>query len=69
MPLGRDGIPLGTQRFHVHSPRTAFRITAVTEDLDMLEGHLRRLLSLTELDAIQWINLNHADIQFKTLGR
>ncbi len=31
------------------------------------ESHLRRLLALTDLRAMQWINLNHTDIQFVTL--
>ncbi len=29
LQLYRDGIPLGTQRFHVHAPKIAFRVTAV----------------------------------------
>ena len=67
LPLHRDGLSLGTQRFHVHSPGTAFRITAVTERAEATESHLRRLLALTELQALQWINLSHAHIQFVTL--
>lgn len=66
-PLSRNGISLGTQRFHVHSPRLAFRVTAVTEQIEAMETHLRRLMALTELEAMQWINLNHAEIQFVTI--
>ncbi len=67
-PLRRNGISLGTQRFHVHSPEVAFRVTAVTEQVGTMETHLRRLLSLTELRALHWINLNHAEIQFVTIA-
>ena len=65
--LRRAGIDLGTQRMFVHTPGVAFRLTAVTEDQQFVESHLRRLLALTELKAIQWINLNHARIEFTTL--
>ena len=33
------------------------------------ESHLQRLLALTDLRAMQWINLNHTEIQFITLTR
>jgi hypothetical protein len=51
----------------VHAPGLAFRLTAVTEDPHHVESHLRRLLALTDLKAIQWINLNHARIEFTTI--
>ncbi|HNQ73987.1 MAG TPA: GxxExxY protein [Verrucomicrobiota bacterium] len=65
--LSRSGIDLGGQRMMVHSPGTAFRLTAVTEGQQHVESHLRRLLALTSLKAIQWINLNHAKIEFVTI--
>lgn len=69
MPLAREGVSLGTQRFHVHSPGVAFRITAETKQIADTESHLRRLLNVTQLDAIQWINLNRADIQLTTVKK
>jgi len=69
VPLHRNGLALGTQRFHVHSPGTAFRVTAVSDGAEGIEAHLRRLLALTDLQAIQWINLDHADIRLVTLTR
>jgi GxxExxY protein len=69
LPLHRDGLSLGAQRFLVHSAGTAFRVTAVTEGAEGIEAHLRRLLALTDLQAIQWINLDHADIHFVSLTR
>ena len=47
----------------------AFRLTALTDGISAQEPHLRRLLALTDLKAMQWINLNHAEIQFVTLTR
>ena len=67
--LARNGMVLATQRFLVHSKGVAFRLTALTDGLSAQESHLRRLLALTDLRAMQWINLNHAEIQFVTLIR
>ena len=67
LPSSRDGIPLGTQRFHVHSPGVAFHVTAVNENVEAMESHLGRLLALTDLHALQWINLNH-NIVFRTVS-
>jgi len=69
VPLSRNGTELGTQRFTVHASGIAFRLTAFTEDQIGVENHLRRLLALTDLRALQWINLNHARIELRTLMR
>lgn len=66
--LSRNGINLASQKMFVHTLGVAFRLTAVTEDQQHVESHLRRLLNLTELRAIQWINLNHARIEFTTIN-
>lgn len=67
--LRRAGLDLGRQRMFAHAPDTAFRITAYTESQSFVESHLRRLLALTDLQAIQWINLNHAQIEFTTVTK
>ena len=69
LSLRRGELDLGRQRMFVHAPGVAFRITAYTESQSYIESHLRRLLALTDLKAIQWINLNHAQIEFITLQR
>jgi hypothetical protein len=51
----------------LHAPGVAFRLTAITQQQSYFEAHLRRLLALTDLKAIQWINLNHSQIEFTTL--
>jgi hypothetical protein len=53
----------------VHAPGVAFRITAYTESQGHIESHLRRLLALTDLKAIQWINLNYAQSEFTTIQK
>lgn len=67
--LRRGELALGTQRMFLHSPEVAFRVTGFTEGQDYLESHLSRLFALTNLKAIQWINLNHTQIEFTTLAR
>ncbi len=67
--LRRNELDLGRQRMFVHAPGLAFRITAYTESQNYIESHLRRLLALTDIKAIQWINLNHAQIEFTTIQR
>lgn len=69
VPLSRDGILLGNQTFLLLAPDVAFRMTAVTECRSNIEAHLRRSLALTPLQALQWINFNHATIDLVTLFR
>jgi GxxExxY protein len=66
--LVRGELELGTQRLLVYAPGVAFRLTAFTETQEFVEPHLFRLLALTGLNAFQWINLNHAQIEFTTLS-
>jgi GxxExxY protein len=63
------GLELGSQRMLLHAPAVAFRITAYTAGRSQVKSNLRRLLALTDLDALQWINLNHAQIEFTTLEK
>jgi GxxExxY protein len=67
--LHRGGLDLGVQRMIIHVPGIAFRVTAFTESQGYIETQLRRLLALTDLKAIQWINLNHAKIEFTTIKK
>lgn len=67
--LRRGQLSLGTQRMFTHAPDVAFRITAYTESQSHVESHFHRLLALTNLKAIQWINLNHAQIEFTTIQK
>ena len=69
LPLYRAGISLGTQRFLCHAPKVGFRLSGFTSGIDTAEAQLRRLLALTDLQAIQWINLNRSEIRMTTLLR
>ncbi|MGH9838086.1 MAG: hypothetical protein ACREEM_04805, partial [Blastocatellia bacterium] len=63
----RDGIELGTHPVQCHADKVAFVITTLSESANAYEQHLRRLLSFTSLRGMQWMNLNHAEIEFVTL--
>jgi hypothetical protein len=67
--LRREVVSLGRQRMLIHAPETAFRITAYTQNVSHIESQLRRLLTITDLKAVQWINLNHTRIEFTTIKK
>ena len=69
VPLTRGHCPLGSQRLHVIRNSTAFLVTAFTKDHEIHEQSFQKLLRLTPLDGLQWINLSHAKIQFITLTK
>lgn len=69
IPLRRDGFALGTQSFNLLNPETAFRLSALHEDLSHYEQQLRALLCLSPLRSLQWVNLGRQDIRFMTLTR
>jgi hypothetical protein len=65
--LVRAGHPIGTHRIQQHAPDLCFHVSAVTKELPAYHSHLNRLLKLTGLRGMQWINLAHHQIQFVTL--
>ncbi|HEY6170567.1 MAG TPA: hypothetical protein VI454_21210, partial [Verrucomicrobiae bacterium] len=64
--FGND-VSLGTQRLRLAAPRVAFKLTALTDQLDAFESHARRLFAHTQLEAILWINLTRELVRFATL--
>jgi hypothetical protein len=69
LPMTREGVFLGTQSFHLLSPETAFRISALHESTANLEHSLRSLLSLSPLRVLHWINLGRSKIQLISLTK
>ena len=67
VPVIRDGREIGVQPAHLLGPDTAFKITALPDQLIPAEEHLRRFLHHTTLRRIQWVNLFHHDVQFISL--
>ncbi len=67
VPMTRGEIPLGNQRLYLFSHDAAFRITGFKHDLAAQEAHLRRMLELTPLNAIHWINLCRDEASLVTI--
>jgi len=58
---------IGKHNFHLLNNTTAFDISAITKRKKYYENNLQKLLAYSSLKVIQWINLNHNNIEFKTL--
>ncbi len=69
LDVDADGTHLGTHPVQMHSPEHAFAVTAFTRNPSLHRKHLDALLNHTRLQAIQWINLNHSQIEITTLER
>jgi GxxExxY protein len=69
VPLTRGEVRLGTQRWFLLNPETAFWVTGLTEGTADYEQHLRALLGLTPLRTIQWVNLARQHVRLASLTR
>jgi GxxExxY protein len=67
VPVGLDEIELGSHAVNSHAEGLFFLVTAFTGALECQHGHIRRLLALTRLRAVQWFNLNHTTVQSQTI--
>ena len=69
IPIFSNGLQIGTQKAHMLSERSAYKITALTKDTDAYRDELRRFLRYTKLEYIHWANLNNHEIVFETVAR
>jgi GxxExxY protein len=70
VPLARAGFPLGTQTATVLTDSIAFRMTALAADArEGYESQLRRVLALTSLTTLHWVNLHHHEVQLVTISK
>ncbi len=67
VPVIRDGVTLGKHRVQCHADDMFFFVTALNRELAQYSIQLRRLLQLTGFKAAQWVNINHATVQFITV--
>lgn len=67
LPVLHHGLSLGNQRFHLMEKDAAFRITAFENDCQGYQIQLLRLLRLSPLKAIHWINIAHGKLAFTSL--
>lgn len=69
LPLHRNGVCLGNQRFQLASPVTGFTLTAMSKNTAAYQPQLVRLLQHSPLRAIHWINIAHHTVVFNTIPR
>lgn len=69
VPVHSGSRLVGEQPVHLLTRDTAFAITAVTGNRAAMQEHQIRFLKHTPLRFIQWINLNHHEIEFTTLAK
>lgn len=60
---------LGTHLLQLHGAEHAFTVTALTRNQTLFRNHIDTLLTHTDLQAIQWINLNHARVEITTVEK
>jgi len=68
-PMIVGGRVLGKQSFQMCAQDEAFRVTMLTQRLQVYRTSLQKLFALTDLKALHWINLNRHEIQFSSLIR
>lgn len=69
LPLQRDDVFLGNQRFLLASTDMAFKLTALTEQTTAFRGQLSRLIRYSPLQAIHWLNIHHEVVCLTTISR
>ena len=67
VPVYSHGEMIGCQEMRLIADDIAFAVTTATHHPGSLLEHQRRFLSHTKLKAIQWINLHHHKITFRTI--
>ena len=65
--ISSDQGPIGHQNLNLICPETGLCITALNHGFTSYEGQLRRFVSHTSLNAIQWVNIGRKLVSFKTL--
>jgi GxxExxY protein len=69
LPVQRNGVSLGNQRFFLASPDTAFKLTALSRDLTAFHDQILRLIRYSPLRAIHWLNIQHEVVCLTTIIR
>jgi len=60
---------VGGQHLNLLNQETGFAVTMKHEDIGAMRDHLNRLLQHTRLQSLQWVNLNHHQVEFTTLSK
>ncbi len=69
IPIVSSERVIGSQKAHMLSDSSAYKITAMSKDVDAYRAELRRFIQHTKLETIQWVNLNKHEISFETISK
>ena len=69
LPMKRNGVSLGNQRFYLADHKTAFTLTAMNQKTSAYQSQLSRLVLLSPLRAIHWVNLTCHEVTLTTIAR
>ncbi|MCA9120790.1 MAG: GxxExxY protein [Planctomycetaceae bacterium] len=69
VPIYGDTAAVSTQEVCCLCTDTALALTAIKDNQASMRRHLQQFLDHTRLAHLQWINLHHHDITFRTLKR
>lgn len=69
IPILSNGLSIGTQKMHLISDDVAFAVTASIHHPAKVLDHRQRFLNHTPLKGLHWINLNHNQIELRTIER
>ncbi len=69
VPMRSHGRMIGTHRFHLYASDTAFMLTNFTRRVASHEAHFQRLINLTPLRQLWWVNIALHEVAFTTLTR
>jgi len=67
VPMTFDGRPVGSHRFHLAAPDIAFMLTNFTRRSTAHEPQFQRLLDLSPLRQLWWVNISLHELTFTTL--
>lgn len=67
LALSRNSVRLGTQKFIIAAPGESVAITSLSKATNEYAISLRKLLRLSPLRAIHWINLGSKNVAFSTI--
>ncbi len=67
LPLIRDGVSLGSQRFYLMDDHAAFRVTAYEQPSHGLAQEIARLIRFSPLRQMHWINISRSQLLFTSL--
>ncbi len=60
---------VGSQKFCVLNPETAFHISAIRRNHSFYETHMQRLLTHTTLSRIHWVNFDQRKVSLQTIKK